>query len=220
MINKLSASNIEILKKLPETGMGYQIVKTKEINYISREIIVLNWQLAISPNDLQDKNIIKAITGKNFVKTLKNAKETHLIFDIIPFVKIIGSYVSEDGAFERKPARDSSSEEANGDELFVRLSAFEDDVRVDKENKCLLPGSYTTTAADALRCKLEGDDPIKRYVLPNDLPIQWAFYIQPKITDLLQRGDVKADFSKKGGGREAFFEKGTTNLTFITQNKW
>jgi hypothetical protein len=50
--------------------------------------------------------------------------------------------------------------------------------------------------------------------------IAWVFYIQPKITDILQRGNLKADFNKKGKGREAFLEKKTSNRTFITQNKW
>lgn len=32
-----------------------------------------------------------------------------------------------------------------------------------------------------------------------------AFYIQPNISDTLQRGNVEANFGKKGGGREVFF---------------
>jgi len=158
IINRLSRLNIETLKKIPETGMGYQIVKAKEINYTYKEIVVLNGQLAISRNALHYENIIKTIIGDNFVNALKSAKEINLIFDVVPFIKTIGSFVSEGKAFEKKTAKNSISEKANGDELFVRLSAFEDDIRVDKENKCLLPGSYTTTVADAMRCKDEGDD--------------------------------------------------------------
>ncbi len=40
MIKRLSTLNIETLKKLPETGKGYQIVKTKEANYADKEIVV------------------------------------------------------------------------------------------------------------------------------------------------------------------------------------
>ncbi len=43
---------------------------------------------------------------------------------------------------------------ANGDELFIRLSAFEDDKRIDKINKCLLRGTFTTTASDAFKCQV------------------------------------------------------------------
>jgi len=53
---------------------------------------------------------------------------------------------------------------------------------------------------------LEKVDPIDRYALPNEIPIEWAFYIQPSINDLLLRGNVKANFGKKGGGREVYFE--------------
>lgn len=98
-------------------------------------------------------------------------------------------------------------ENVNGDELFVRLSAFEDDIRMDKTNNWLLSGSYTTTASDALKCKKENDNPVKRYALPLDLMIQWAYYVEPLSSDSLQRGWVQPDFGKKSGGREVFFKK-------------
>lgn len=126
------------MKKLPETGMGYQIVNAKGVNYTDKEIVVLNGQLAISRNALQYKNIIKALIGDNFTNALKRAKEIHLTFNVPPFIRTIGSFVSEGEPLEQKAAKDSKNEKANGDELFVRLSAFEDDIRVDKENKCLL----------------------------------------------------------------------------------
>lgn len=220
MINRLSRLNIETLKKLPETGMGYQIVKANRVDYNDEDIVVLNGQLAISRNAFRDSNTIKALIGYNFANALRGAKEIHLSFSRAPFTKAIGSYVSEDDVVVQKAAKDSVSENANGDELVVRLSAFENDIRVDKENESLLPGTFATTASDALKCKIEKDDPVQRYALPNELLIEWAFYIQPNTTNILQRGNVKADFGKKGGGREVYFEKGTSKRTFITQSKW
>ncbi len=117
-------------------------------------------------------------------------------------------------------AKEGKKENSNGDELFVRLSAFENDLRIDKKNECLLPGSFTTTASDALKCNKDKDDPIKRYALPNELPIRWAFYIQPNSLDILQRGTVQEAFGKKGEGREVYFEKGTSIRTFIAQTQW
>lgn len=128
----------------------------------------------------------------------------------------VDSFVSE----QTGGAKDGKKEKANGDELFIRLSAFEDDIRIDKKNRCLLLGSYTTTASDALRCKIEGDNPNERYALPNEFPIKWAFYIQPTTVDSLQRGLVQEAFDKNGGGREVYFENGTSHRTFITQNNW
>ncbi len=128
----------------------------------------------------------------------------------------IPSLISE----KNSGAKEGKKENSNGDELFVRLSAFEDDLKIDKKNECLLSGSFTTTASDALKCKKVEDDPVKRYALPNELPIRWAFYIEPHPSDILQRGNVQEAFGKKGGGREVYFEKGTSIRTFITQKRW
>ncbi len=155
-------------------------------------------------------------------KAIESTTEKDItILGIVSQTKIIGSFVNEESNFrEKNRAINNTKENANGDELFVRLSAFENDIRVDKVNNCLLPGSYTTTASDALRCKVEKDDPVERYALPNQLKIKWAFFIQPKPTDILQRGFVQPDFGKNGEGREVYFEKGTSSRTFIIQNKW
>src|SRR4051812_6085375 len=220
MINRLSKENIETLKKLPEMGMGYQIVRAKEAEFLNQNIVVLNAQVAVTPNALQNKNLVNSVVADNFADTLKHAKEIHLTFDVESFIESARAFRQQDEGLGRRIAISSIAEKANGDELFVRLSAFENDIRIDKKNKCLLPGSYTTTAADALRCKQEGEDPVQRYALPNELMILWAFYIQPGATDLLQRGNVIAGFDKKGGGREAFFDKGTSINTFISQTKW
>jgi hypothetical protein len=71
-----------------------------------------------------------------------------------------------------------------------------------------------------LKCKIENDNPIQRYALPNELKIEYAFYIQPSMADSLQRGWVQGNFERKGGGREVYFENGTSNRTFIAQSKW
>lgn len=119
-----------------------------------------------------------------------------------------------------KGAIDNPVEFANGEEVFVRLSAFDNDRRIDKENRCLRPGSFTTTEADYLVCKYLSDDPIERYALPNNDEIKWAFYIQPVGTDTLQRGTVQPANGKRGGGKEAYFEKGTAKGTFFERTKY
>ena len=98
---------------------------------------------------------------RNIVNELKNEKERGAIQNIV--------------------------ENANGKEIFVRLSAFDNDRRVDKTNKCLRPGSYTTTKDDYLKCKAGDDDPVERYALPNNDKIKFCFHIQPNTSDKLQR---------------------------------
>ena len=82
------------------------------------------------------------------------------------------------------------------------------------------PGSYTTTMDDYLKCKNTNDDSVERYALPNNDKIKFAFYIQPKKTDTLQRGKVQAANVKRGGGKEAYFAKGTAAGTFLKQTPY
>lgn len=221
MFLKLSEKNIEYLKNIPETGMGYQLINAYEISYFPKKFLVLNGKFALDTNDSNFRQIFISKFGEDFATDLRAAKKIHLtITDVLGSDKRIGSFFKEGQSNKELSAKDGGTENANGDELFVRLSAFEDDIRIDKQNRCLRPGSYTTTASDALRCKLDKDDPIVRYALPNDLNIEWAFYIQPLPTDSLKRGWVQENFGKKGGGREVYFEKGTSNRTFIAQSKW
>jgi hypothetical protein len=67
----------------------------------------------------------------------------------------------------------------------VRLSALDNDKRIDKLNKCLRPGSFATTKDDYILCKYINDDPAER-----------------------------------GGGKEAYFEKGTAKGIFFNQAEY
>lgn len=64
------------------------------------------------------------------------------------------------------------------------------------------------------------DDPIDRYALPNDEIIKWAFYIQPKKDDILQRGIVQPAFGHDGGGLEVFFEYGTSEKSYFDKRPY
>src|SRR4051812_24548624 len=85
--------------------------------------------------------------------------------------------VNESKSENERGALDNPIEAATGEEIFVRLSAFDDDKRIDKTNKCLRAGSYTTTMDDYSKCKAGNDDPIERYALPNTDTIKFAFHI-------------------------------------------
>lgn len=208
MIYKLPKENIETLKKLPETGMGYQKIVAA---YERETYLIWNGQISVEQkgynlNDLITiKNKIKNKTVNDIIALATPKHLTHILL-----ASPDETLVVRDRSLKSEGAIYNKSENTNGDELFVRLSAFKDDVRVDKINKCLLPGTFTTTASDALKCKVERDDPVQRYALPNELLVEWVFYIQPNNTDILQRGNVNADFGKKGGVREVYFEKGTS----------
>jgi hypothetical protein len=104
---------------------------------------------------------------------------------------------------------------ADGEGVFVRVSAFVNDNRVDRNKGCLIPGTFTTTLQDYQRCVKCPDDPVDRYALPNPLEITTAFFVRPSDQDYLQKGIVQPNFGKSGGGEEAFFAQGTSQDTLI-----
>lgn len=128
--------------------------------------------------------------------------------------------VNESKNENEKGATDNDVEFANGEENFVRLSAFDDDKRIDKINMCLRPGSFTTTKDDYLKCKNTMAVPVDRYALPNNDEIKFAFHIKPVKTDSLQRGTVQPANEKTGGGKEVYFADGTSLGTFLEQTPY
>ena len=191
MLFKLSTSQETDLLNQPETGMGYQVIEaTKYGNYNKERFLVLNSEIVIEMNALAKANIRKVINEGIFTAKASAsfiALNTITVFSEKQFRNIVSESINVTGL----GAIDSKIEYADGVEVFVRLSAFEDDKRVDKENKCLRPGSFTTTFDDYINCKKSNANPIERYALPNDEVIKFVFHIQPKQIDTLQRGIVQ-----------------------------
>ncbi|MCX6326399.1 MAG: hypothetical protein NT144_07095 [Bacteroidia bacterium] len=220
MYFKLSASQENDLLNQPETGMGYQVVEASKADSYTREkFLVLNSEVVIEMNTYTNDNVRKVINeGIYSIKTSANYITLNAIsvFNEKLFRNIANESKNENeiGAIENPVLN------ADGVELFVRLSAFDNDRRVDKINMCLRPGSYTTTMEDYIKCKAINDSPVERYALPYNDEIKFAFHIQPKKTDTLQRGTVQPANGKRGGGKEAYFANGTAAGTFLKQTSY
>ncbi len=133
----------------------------------------------------------------------------------------IGSFnVSEGSTDKFSAAKDSPLANPDGKTYYVRLSAYDDDKRIDKKNNCLLPGSYSTTRKDYEKCVNDKDDPVERYALLNEEMIKWSFHILPESKDSYRFGTVQPAFGKKGGGEECLFENGTSFGTFSKQTDY
>lgn len=233
MIYRIYEQDSETLVEQPETGMGYQIVSTRQYNrFTTKKLVVYNTRLAVDLDENFDANR-KKIINEGYKIMLSKSQELMLETDsikVIPHSELKESVqlsTLEKLLFNMnkrhsggKGATDNPKEYAKGDENFVRLSAFEDDRRIDTVNKKLKPGSFATTEADYRICLAEKDNPVDRYALPNDDKIEWAFYIRPKSTDQLQRGIVQPAFGHSGGGIEAYFENGTSNHTYFIKRKY
>ncbi len=219
MIKKLKTSQIQDLLRLPESGMGYQLIEA-ETGYFGQrnKYLVLNSQMLIDDTP-QILNEVKNVFKSGFRTVLFSASEIEL--KNIKLVENLSNYrVKAFSASKQTGAIHQSIEYANGTEVFTRLSAYENDFRVDTVNKKLAPGSFSTTYSDYQYCKKNNLDPVERYALPYDEPINWAFHIRPLKTDYLQRGIVEPANNHNGGGIEAYFEKGTSNNTFLEKTAY
>jgi hypothetical protein len=225
MIYKASFQLTLKLLELPESGMGYQIINTiRNGNFHPEIFIVYNSELVVDSDHIFTWLELKLMhdgfsylvnnleTIKLFAPTLITNDATRSIRNLSDTnMQMLGRYSGGSGAIYNEPKFRS------GSEIFVRLSTYYVDKRVDLINKKLRPGTYTTTAEDYLQCKKLVDDPIDRYALPIDETIQWAFFIKPKSVDPFRLGFVQPANNQSGGGIEAFFEKGTSTDTLIVK---
>lgn len=217
MYFKLSSSQEDFLQSQPETGMGYQIVEArKQGSYITEKFIALNSEIIIEINKYEGDNIRKVINEGTFAV---KSRASLIVLNSLSVLneKQFRSIARESKNQNEKGAIENPVEYPDGLEMFARLSAFDNDRRVDKINKCLIPGSFATTLDDFLFCKRNKDNPVERYALPNNDEIKFVFYIQPLRTDTLQRGIVQPANEKRGGGEEVYFEKGTAINTYKGQ---
>lgn len=224
MIYKVDNIITEKLLKLPETGMGYQIIQGLVFEYNSdlpsllrrsdRKFIVYNGELVLD-FDESFNHFSERMAINGYLKSLREA----------PFIIFIDFYL--DDVFLKNNnlrkiggAEDNKAIKSDGKQIFVRLSAYSNDRRIDFEKRCLKEGSFTTTEEDYLSCKYTKDDPRERYALPNEEEIKWAFYIHPLIIDEFRPGIVQPAYGHRGGGIEAKFDHGTSNNTFFKQTNY
>jgi hypothetical protein len=211
------------LIRLPETGMGYQVIQAKaDSNKSFQAFIVFNAELVVELRYFEQHFVFK----ENYIR--KESLPFTTLKEISPLLIEIKEYdvVQEGDVYKPnlKGALEGEIEKANGRDHFIRLSHFKNDIRIDTENNRVLPGSFTTTMTDYLTMlvnrkmglnPLVETDPAERYALPSFLPVQWVFNICPGTADTLQQGIVQPAYGRKGGGVECFFANGTSFNTFI-----
>lgn len=220
MYYRLSLSQENDLLNQPETGMGYQVVEASMAgSYVREKFLVLNSEVVIEMNTNINENVRKVVNEG--IYSIKNSADVITLNAIsVLNEKQFRNLVNESKNESEKGAIDSPVINASGEENFVRLSAFDNDKRIDITNRCLRPGSFTTTKEDYLKCKTTNDDPIERYALPNNDLIKFAFHIKPLKIDTLQSGIVQPANEKRGGGKETYFENGTAKGTFLEQTPY
>ena len=200
--------------------MGYQFIEARFFGeFANKQFVALNAELLVE-NGRDESNNFRKIAKEGFTKSVKDATVKE-----IKDIKLVSKSQYFNLAEEPKPRQNKGAKDGpllspDGKSIYVRLSAYQDDKRIDKVNRRLLPGSYTTTAKDYAVCVVKKDDPVERYALPNDDKIEWAFFIQPLVKDTYRYGIVQPDFGRRGGGEECLFENGTSFYTFKEEKKY
>jgi hypothetical protein len=225
MIYKATQEFSRYLLSLPETGLGYQILAANRMNSLVRsEFLVFNTQLIVDL-DYRHSEFRNEIANEGLKKVGNRLAEITLdnveLLSKSNFVKPGKSQTEQD--FGRQIFGESAvanpQEHSDGKEVFIRPTAFEDDVRMDFMKNRLLPGSFTTTEADYLICRAKEDNLFDRYGFASFEPIKWIYMIQPASPETIQRGFVTPVFTRMGGGVEVFFEKGTANRTALKRTE-
>jgi hypothetical protein len=217
---------MDLLSK-PESGMGYQLVQFRLVhNGALRHAVAYNAQVLVEWDEhfeagrqvLWARSVHALASDTRFAQSLEKAVDLRVVSSL---PSLSSGMVAEPPGLKCgriagvQDASTSPEISANGEEEFVRLSAYADDKRVDQLNKSLLPGTYATTWKDYWLCVKCPDEPIDRYALPNDEKITTAFHVRPLIGDILQIGRVQPNFGHQGGGEEALFKNGTSKGSLI-----
>jgi len=140
MLFKATLESQSILLSLPESGMGYQLITARFASeYKSRKLLDLNSEIIIEHDESEWLFLSKiAREGWNEVKAA--AKEQSLQGIELKSKTEYFNIVAEEDTASKKGAKDNPVQSANGGMPYVRLSAFYDDKRIDRLNKCLRPG--------------------------------------------------------------------------------
>ena len=180
----------EHLLELPESGMGFQVVRDDE----SRRL-VLNTEVALI---LDDPDVISAefmwLQEQMEVASSEEADAWLGLIDDLEPVEMARCEVEVHGSYGSLTV---------AGEAFVRYSAFANDRRIGNDGS-VLAGTYCTTGTDAAIVP-SGLAAVGRYALPNPNPAVYRFDLHPTIGSPILCGPVAPKFGQAGGGVEIRF---------------
>lgn len=218
----LKDSAIELLKALPETGMGFQLVEAV-IWGKSTPWLVLNSSNAIdlsqadlTPGDdpatiLRNGARIVEAMRLDIVQTLMAAPEPHS-FRLLS-TRIGNMPTPKSPSPPLLAARPSSLVKRVTlpvNRVFHRFSAFNPDRRVNPVTGNFLPGTYAAPESE-VGFVPTGFVAVGRFALPNNLPASYHYEIEAPTSTVVDFGTVAPAFGQAGGGVEAYFSSAVTN---------
>jgi hypothetical protein len=218
----LVGENIESLLRIPESGMGFQLLEATFWGE-RRQLLVLYTELAIDLTGFELAPVQSPVgileNGLRIIEALKGQREIiiaapHLhSFDLlssrIEFPQLANSLVPN----KIKAALPSSlvkQVSTSTNRAFHRFSAFNPDRRVDPKTGNFAPGTYGTPDSEVPFVP-SGFAAVGRFALPNNQPASYHYMIEAPAGTSVLFGTVAPAFGQAGGGVEAFFPNGVQN---------
>lgn len=203
---KLTTAETNTLKRLPESGMGYQLVEGTQYDNKIKRGIAYNGELFFEENE--SRSVLRTLSISRVLElATKSAGE-------FKSLRVLSRSEAPITLSERKmsgvkagPAKDAPTEQTKEGEVFKRFSAFRNDNRLQADGSWS-EGTYATTEEDAKNVKT-GKDAVERYALPNPEPAYFVFTGKPEKGTDIKKGIVEPAFDHQGGGVEVVFPKGT-----------
>ena len=185
----------------PESGMGYQFITLEGLG----AFVVLNATIALKLEDARDDEtereplegpdsalarVVRMVTEEKPVSFLAGAKASESSGQLEP---AMGTelHVATHGSYQSNP---------QVGELFVRYSAFENDLRFGDDGG-VRKGTYATTEVDSAMVP-SGLAAVARYALPNKDPARYKFCIEAPLDSTIHCGTSAPKFGESGGGVE------------------
>ena len=196
MLAKVDDNVREFLLSQPESGMGYQLVQTSGSG---NRLLIMNAELCINLEHMHELAGYQDQDGRIIVDG------DIQVIDIEPKSITVNTH----GSFR------SNSRKG---EVFVRYSAFRNDIRIRRDGS-IVSGSYVTTENEALHWGRPfgwtGLSVVGRYALPNPAPAIYRTWLKPTLILPISCGTVAPNYSQSGGGVEVRFEQDTPSGTVI-----
>ena len=205
------------LVELPESGMGFQVLRYRDTFFIALNATVLFPIVELSERGISE-NDYSLLSGDPDSPQVSELEPIELdggfsvVFshldrsiqdpELVQSFKLSFSETASSPPESVIPSRRPHS--------YYRFCAYFRDMRVDRNTGNLLPGTYATTYND-LHFVPSGFAAVGRYALPNPASAMFVFQIVTYDRPTMM-GTAPPNFGQAGGGVEVLFQSGARNI--------
>jgi len=224
----LSSHTQEILRHLPETGMGFQLVVARVLG--EEKILLITGdgyafdpaaggvEFSMNPNSVFENGVkmMEALNDPDRLRQFSSPEPSNfrILQSRIPVSSGLPPQTSHSQTGPPLVTQSSLIKRVilPANRVFHRFSAFNPDIRVDPTTGDFSPGTYAVPESDTPFLPT-GFAVVGRLALPNNLPASHHYTIEVAAGTEVHFGTVAPAFGQSGGGVEAFFPKGASNCT-------